>query len=250
MDPIQPHIQLSKSLITSKYAILPGDPKRIDTIKQFLTNPKEIQYNREFRSVEGLYKNMPILAISTGIGGSSTSIVVEELKNLGVTTLIRVGSAGAFQNYIKIGDLIIAEGVIRDDGASKAYVDPIYPACPNHSLLEKIIQSCNQLNYKYHTGVILSHETFYHDQNDEESEKWSKLGVLGADFESAALMTVGRIRGCKCASILNNVVEYGKDTAESVGNYIEGENLSVLGEKREIEIALEACYKMEMEKSI
>ena len=232
----------------AKYAILPGDPKRIDVIKTFLDNPVELNYNREYRSVEGTYKGIPVIAVSTGMGGSSTSIAVEELHNLGVHTMVRVGSAGALQKGIGLGDMIIGEGAIRDDGASKTYVDVAYPACPDHTVVEKMIQACKQFGFPYHTGVIQSHETFYHDTNSQEEEYWSKLGVLGSDFESAALFTVGRIRGCRCASVLNNVVIYGEDSAESVANYVDGESLTSIGEKREIQLTLEAFYLLENEK--
>ena len=240
---LQAHIQLEK--INAKYAILPGDPKRIDVIKTFLDNPVELMYNREFRSIEGTYKGLPIIAVSTGVGGSSASIAVEELHNLGVHTMVRVGSAGALQTGIALGDLIIGEGAVRDDGVSKTYVDSIYPAAPNHELLEAMISVCKEKEFPYHTGIIHSHETFYHDSNAEEEKKWQKLGVLGADFESAGLFVVGRIRGCRCASILNNVVVYGEDSADAVTNYVNGESLTAIGEKREIEVALEAFLKLE-----
>lgn len=240
---LEAHIQLEK--IDAKYAIMPGDPKRIDVIKTFLDNPKELMYNREFRSVEGSYKGLKVIAISTGVGGSSASLAVEELAHLGVHTMVRIGSCGALQTNINLGDLVLAEGAIRDDGVSKTYVDPIYPACPNHELLEKIVSVCKELEYPYHTGVIQSHETFYHDTNAEEEKRWSKLGVLGSDFESAGLFVVGRIRGVRCASILNNVVLYGQDTSESIGDYVGGESLTSIGEKREIKAALEAFYRLE-----
>ena len=240
---LQAHLQLEK--INAKYAIMPGDPKRIDIIKTFLDDPKELMYNREFRSVEGTYKGLPVIAVSTGVGGSSASLAVEELHNLGVHTMIRIGSAGALQTNIDLGDLIIGEGAIRDDGASKTYVESIYPAAPNHDLLEAIVNSCKEKNYPYHTGIIHSHETFYHDTNETEEKKWSKLGVLGADFESAALFVVGRIRGCRCASILNNVVLYGQASADAVSEYQGGESKTSIGEKREIEVALEAFLKLE-----
>lgn len=240
---LEAHIQLEK--IDAKYAIMPGDPKRIDVIKEFLDDPKELMYNREFRSVEGTYKGLKVIAISTGVGGSSASLAVEELAHLGVHTMVRIGSCGALQANINLGDLVLAEGAIRDDGVSKTYVDSIYPACPNHELLEKIIEVCKEYEYPYHTGVIQSHETFYHDTNAEEEKRWSKLGVLGSDFESAGLFVVGRIRGCRCASILNNVVLYGQDTSESIGDYVGGESLTAVGEKREIKAALEAFYRLE-----
>ena len=243
---LQAHIQLEK--INAKYAIMPGDPKRIDVIKSFLDNPKELMYNREFRSVEGTYKGLPIIAVSTGVGGSSASIAVEELHNLGVHTMVRVGSCGALQKGINLGDLVLAEGAVRDDGVSKTYVDSIYPAAPDHELLEKIIEVCKESSYPYHTGIIHSHETFYHNTNAEEEKKWNKLGILGADFESAGLFVVGRIRKCKCASILNNVVIYGEDSADAVSDYVSGESLTAIGEKKEIEVALEAFYRLENHK--
>lgn len=240
---LQAHLQLEK--IEAKYAILPGDPKRIDVIKQFLDDPKELMYNREFRSVEGTYKGLKVIAVSTGVGGSSASLAVEELHNLGVHTMVRIGSAGALQTNIKLGDLLLAEGAVRDDGVSKTYVDSIYPAAPNHELLRAIVDVCKEKGFPYHTGIVHSHETFYHDSNAEEEKKWQKLGVLGADFETAGLFVVGRIRGCRCASILNNVVEYGQDSASSVADYVNGESLTAIGEKREIEAALEAFLKLE-----
>lgn len=240
---LQAHLQLEK--IDAKYAIMPGDPKRIDVIKQFLDDPKELMYNREFRSVEGTYKGLKVIAVSTGVGGSSASLAVEELHNLGVHTMVRIGSAGALQTNINLGDLLVAEGAVRDDGVSKTYVDSIYPAAPNHELLEAIIATCKEKNYPYHTGIVHSHETFYHDSNADEEKKWSKLGILGADFETAGLFVVGRIRGCRCASILNNVVLYGQDSASSVADYVGGESLTAIGEKREIEVALEAFLRLE-----
>ena len=240
---LEAHLQLEK--IEARYAIMPGDPKRIDVIKNFLDDPVELMYNREFRSVEGSYKGLKVIAVSTGVGGSSASLAVEELVHLGVHTMVRIGSAGALQENIALGDLIIAEGAIRDDGVSKTYVDSIYPAAPDHEVLEKIIEVCKEYGFPYHTGIIQSHETFYHDSNAEEEKKWSKLGVLGSDFESAGLFVVGRIRGARCASILNNVVLYGQDTSESIADYVDGESLTSVGEKREIEAALEAFYRLE-----
>ena len=240
---LEAHLHLEK--IEARYAIMPGDPKRIDVIKNFLDDPVELMYNREFLSVEGSYKGLKVIAVSTGVGGSSASLAVEELVHLGVHTMVRIGSAGALQENIALGDLIIAEGAIRDDGVSKTYVDSIYPAVPDHEVLEKIIEVCKEYDFPYHTGIIQSHETFYHDSNAEEEKKWSKLGVLGSDFESAGLFVVGRIRGARCASILNNVVLYGQDTSESIADYVDGEYLTSVGEKREIEAALEAFYRLE-----
>ena len=240
----QAHIQLDES-VNAKYAILPGDPARLDHIKEFLDNVEELAYNREFRSLSGYYKGVKIIAISTGIGGCSAAIAIEELHNIGVNTMIRIGSCGALQKGIQLGDLIFAAGAIRDDGTSKTYIDVTYPASPDARLLLNCEDYAKEMNWNYHTGIVHSHESFYFDENDEIEARWSKKGVLGSDMETAALFTVGRIRGVKCASILNNVVVYGEDTADSIGDYADGASLTYEGEKREILVALEAMYREE-----
>lgn len=243
----QPHICLDESL-RIPYAILPGDPARLDRIAVHLTDVEELAYNREFRSLRGKYKGVDVLAISTGIGGSSASIAVEELHNIGVEAAIRIGSCGALQKGIGLGELILVSGAIRDDGASKAYVDVRYPAVADFELLSACVESAKALNWKYHIGVGHSHETFYHEENEAESAYWSKKGALGADMETAALFTVARLRGMKAASILNNVVVYGEDTADAIGGYVDGEDLTAVGERMEILTALEAFVRLDAQK--
>ena len=240
----QPHIALEEGL-GIEYAILPGDPARIDRIAEMLDKPRELAYNREFRSVRGRYRGIDVLALSTGIGGCSAGIAAEELHNIGVRAAIRVGSCGALQKGIALGDLIVVSGAVRDDGASKAYLPDIYPAYADIELVSCILEAAAALGVPYHEGVAHSHESFYHDENDAESEYWSKKGVLGADMESAALLTIGRLRGMKAASILNNVVLYGEDTADAVADYAGGESLTARGERDEIRVALEAFARLD-----
>ena len=235
---LQPHIQLEE--VNARCAILPGDPARLDRIAKELTDVRELAYNREFRTLCGMYEGMPVIACSTGIGGSSASIAIEELHNLGVDAMIRIGSCGALQKGIGLGDLIFAEGAVRDEGTSRAYADIRFPAVPNHRLLEECIRKAKEMNWAYHTGIVHSHESFYIDTNAEEEAMWSRYGVLGADMETAALFTVGRLRGIRTASILNNVVLYGTDTSESIGSYADGASLTAEGERREIITALSA----------
>ena len=240
----QPHIALEEGL-GIEYAILPGDPARVDRIAEMLDKPRELAYNREFRSVRGRYRGIDVLALSTGIGGCSAGIAAEELHNIGVRAAIRVGSCGALQKGIALGDLIVVSGAVRDDGASKAYLPDIYPAYADIELVSCILEAAAVLGVPYHEGVAHSHESFYHDENDAESEYWSKKGVLGADMESAALLTIGRLRGMKAASILNNVVLYGEDTADAVADYAGGESLTARGERDEIRVALEAFARLD-----
>lgn len=132
MESLQPHIQLGKDL-QIKYALMPGDPARLDRIAPFLENVTELKFNREYRSLSGTYKGVPILAISTGIGGASAGIAVEELHNIGVEAMIRIGSCGSLQPQVKVGDIIIVNGAVRDDGASKHISTLCSQLFPMHS---------------------------------------------------------------------------------------------------------------------
>lgn len=240
----QPHIALDETL-GIEYAILPGDPARIDRIADLLDDPRPLAYNREFRSLRGRYRGIDILALSTGIGGCSAGIAAEELKNIGVRAAIRVGSCGALQPGIALGELIIVSGAVRDDGASKAYLPEIYPAYADIELLSCILDAAAALGVPHREGVAHSHESFYHDEADDVSAFWSKKGVLGADMESAALLTIARLRGMKAASILNNVVLYGADTADAIGDYVGGADDAARGERDEIRVALEAFARLD-----
>lgn len=241
---LQPHIQLDENL-GIKYAILPGDPARVDRIAKHLENVEDLGFNREYKKVCGTYKGVKVLAMSTGMGGASTGIAVEELKQIGVTHAIRIGSCGALKEGIKLGDLVIVNGAVRDDGASKTYVGAQYPAVPDTDLLFDCIEAAKEKEFPYHVGLARSHDSFYIDNEDEVSAYWSKQGVLGSDMETAALFTIGRIRGIKTAGILNNVVIWGEDTADSIGSYADGEDLTAVGERNEIIVALEAFVKEE-----
>ena len=242
----QAHIQLDET-VNAPCALMPGDPKRVDVIASCLENVEELTFNREYRSIVGTYKGMRVIGISTGMGGSSVAIAVEELKNIGVHTMMRIGSAGALQEGIKLGDLVICEGAVRDDGASKCYIDPIYPAVPDYRLINHCAEAAKDLGFRHHVGVILSHESFYYDEDAQDCEKWSRKGVLATDFETAALYTVGRLRGVHTASILNNVVLWGENTEDSIGSYQGGEDATAVGERREVLTALEAMYRLEQE---
>ena len=242
----QAHIQLDETL-AARCALLPGDPKRVSTIASFLSDVQELTFNREYRSIIGTYKGMKVIGISTGMGGASVAIAVEELKNIGVNTMMRIGSAGALQEGIGLGDLIIAEGAIRQDGASRCYIQADYPAVPDYRLINHVADVAREKGYEHHVGVILSHESFYYDEDAQDSQFWSKKGVLGTDFETAALFTVGRLRQVHTASILNNVVIWGENTEDAIGSYQGGEDRTAIGEKREIEVALEAMYRLQKE---
>lgn len=243
---LQPHIRLDES-VRAQCALLPGDPARLDRIAPFLSNVRELAYNREYRSLVGEYEGLPVLAVSTGIGGASAGIAVEELHNIGVTAMIRIGSCGALQPKVKLGDLILVSGAVRDDGASKMYVDSIFPAVADAGLLSACMRAAEALGVPYHTGIARSHDSFYTDHEDARNAYWQRAGVLGSDMETAALFTIGALRGVRAASILNNVVafENKEDTASAIGDYVDGASLAMRGEENEIRVALaalRACF--------
>ena len=241
---VQPHIQLDESL-NIKYAILPGDPARVSRIAQQLEQAEELGFNREYRSLRGTYGGVPILAMSTGMGGASMAIAVEELRNIGITHIIRIGSCGALQEGIGLGDLILVSAAVRDDGASRTYAPDAYPAIADPTLLASCARSAAQKGFSHHVGLCRSHDSFYIDNVDEVNEAWSRRGILGSDMETAALFTVARLRDLKAASILNNVVIWGEDTSASIGSYADGASLTAKGEKDEITVALEAFVRIE-----
>ena len=243
MPQLQPHIRLDHNH-GAVCALLPGDPARLDRIKTFLTDVQELAYNREFRSLVGSYRGIKVLALSTGIGGASAGIAVEELRNLGVKNMIRIGSCGALQPQVKIGDLVLVSGAVRDDGTSKTYIDPIFPAVPNSELLFACVTAAKERGYRYHTGIARSHDSFYTDRETEIDSFWSQRGVLGADMETAALYTIGYLRGVRTMSILNNVVAFETDTLDAIGSYVDGERAAMQGEEHEILVALDALVKL------
>ncbi|MDC7227707.1 MAG: nucleoside phosphorylase [Spirochaetales bacterium] len=235
----QPHILCEEKDVAQR-VLLPGDPARVLRAAGFLNDTTAIAFNREFRTVSGRYKDVPVTITSTGIGGASAVIAVEELIACGAEYFIRIGSAGACQPGIALGDLILSTASVREDGASRMYAPDEYPAVPDFSLLSALVSACDSAGYRYHTGITRSHDSFYIDHEAELMQKWNSLGVLASDMETSALFTLASIRGVKAASILNNVVLYEGDVKEGVGDYVDEAAAAAGGETREIIAALEA----------
>ena len=241
---LQPHIQLDETM-SAKYAILPGDPARVTRVAAQMENVEELAFNREYRSIRGTYKGVPVLVMSTGMGGPSTAIGVEELHNIGVQAAIRIGSCGALQSGIDLGDLILVQGAVRDDGTSQSYMPVQFPALADADLLRCCALSARDIGSPYHVGIARTHDGFYMDSDADTSEAWSRRGVLGSDMETATHFTVAHLRGMKAASILNNVVIWGENTADGVGSYAGGDDKPAIGERNEITVALEALVRLE-----
>ncbi|WP_394147289.1 nucleoside phosphorylase [Shewanella atlantica] len=237
----QPHIAVSPQQVAER-VIVCGEPDRVNRISALLEQVELLADNREFRLMNGQYQGKMITLCSTGVGAPSAIIALEELKLCGAKYLVRVGSAGALQHNIGLGELIVAEAAVRDEGGSKAYVPGEFPACADRHLLSGIEAYLSQNSYPSHVGVVRSHDSFYRDDEDDICQRWSQKGVLGADMETSALLTVGRLRGMKVASILNNVVLYRQDVQDGVNQYLNADDVMMQGEMAASKAALHALW--------
>ena len=240
-----PHIQLPENLGIA-CAVLPGDPARVERAAAYLEEAQELAFNREYRSVRGLYHGLPVLVMSTGMGGPSTAIAVEELCRIGVRAAIRIGSAGALQPRLMLGDLVLVEGAVREEGTSVGYAPLSYPAVADYGLLTACRESAEALGFLYHAGIGRTHDCLYADDEARLDDEWSARGVLAADMETAALFVTARLRGLRAASILNVVAGYHDDVGESIGRYASGEEAAADGERREILTAFEALRRTKL----
>lgn len=207
------HIGLSKEDIKGAiYAILPGDPGRVPKIAACLDNAKKICVNREYTSYLGELEGQPILVMSTGMGGPSTAIAVEELAEIGITNLIRVGTSGGMQLDVSAGDIVIAQAAIRQEGTSKEYVPIEYPAVADIELTYALKKAADELGYTNHTGVVHCKDSFYGQHNPERMpvsyelenkwEAWIRAGALCSEMETASLYTVSSTLRLKAAAVL------------------------------------------------
>ena len=207
------HIGLSKEDIKgAKYAILPGDPGRVASIAKYLENPEKIGVNREYTSYLGKLNDEGVLVISTGMGGPSTAICVEELNMIGVTHLIRVGTSGGMDINVKAGDLVVAQAAIRQEGTSKEYLPIEFPAVADIDIVNALRESCKELNVPFHTGVVQCKDSFYGQHSPERMpvsyelknkwDAWIKGGCLASEMETSALYTVSSTLRLKAGAIL------------------------------------------------
>lgn len=207
------HIGLSKKDIkNAKYAILPGDPGRVPKIAAFLDDATEIGVHREYTSYLGYLENEPVLVMSTGMGGPSTAIAVEELAQIGVENLIRVGTSGGMQLDVSAGDIVVALGAIRQEGTSKEYVPIEFPAVADLDLTNALKNAAEELGYPNHVGVVHCKDSFYgqHSPNrmpvsyelENKWEAWIKAGTLCSEMESAALYTIASTLKLKASAVL------------------------------------------------
>ena len=207
---LQYHLQIKKGDI-GRYVILPGDPKRCEKIAAYFDDAKQIADSREYVTWTGTLEGEPVSVTSTGIGGPSASIAMEELVKCGADTFIRVGTCGGMQLDVKSGDVVIANAAIRMEGTSKEYAPIEYPAVANHEILFSLIEAAKKSGIPYHVGVSQCKDAFYGQHNPEimpvsyelenKWKAWLLMGALASEMESAALFTVAQFLRVRCGAL-------------------------------------------------
>jgi len=224
------HVKLSKEMLKgAKIAVLPGDPGRVEkTALALNSHAGFLACNREYTSWLSEVSGENVLVCSTGIGGPSLSIAVEELADIGITSFFRIGTTGAIQPYIKIPSLIITTGAVRLDGASKHYAPLEYPAVADFDVTSALIDGAKKTGIDYYKGITASSDTFYPGQERYDTfskyvirdfqgslKEWQKLNVLNFEMESGSLFTIsnafGLKAGCISAVIVNRCLNETPD---------------------------------------
>ena len=219
---LQFHIKC-KAGDVGRYCFLPGDPGRCEKIAAYFDNPVKVQSNREYTTYTGTLLGEKVSVCSTGIGGPSAVIAMEELHNIGADTFIRVGTCGGIRLDVRSGDVVVATGAVRMEGTSREYAPIEYPAVPDFQVAGALVQACQALGKPWHAGVVQCKDSFYgqHDparmpvsgELEAKWEAWKRLGVLASEMESAALFTVAAARGVRCGSVFHVIWNQEREQA-------------------------------------
>ena len=206
------HIGITRSQ-GAEYAILPGDPARVKAIAAYLEAPKFLSSNREFTLYEGMLCGERVIVASTGIGGPSAAIALEELCMAGLKYAVRVGTCGGIAENVVPGDIVVPTAAVRMEGTSKEYAPVEFPAAADFEVVSALVESARKNGCRCHTGIIQSKDSFY-GQHDPDSmpvsyelnnkwQAWKKLSVLCSEMECAALFTVSAVRGVHTGAVLH-----------------------------------------------
>lgn len=203
------HTQTAQGEV-GRYVILPGDPKRSEKIAKYFEEPKLVADSREYVTYTGTLGGEKVSVCSTGIGGPSASIAMEELVQCGADTFIRVGTCGGMDLEVMGGDIVIATGAIRMEGTSKEYAPIEFPAVANLDVINALVTSAKEQGTRYHTGVVECKDSFYGQHTPHTKpvgpeleykwEAWMRLGTLASEMESAALFVVASHLRVRCGS--------------------------------------------------
>lgn len=232
-----------------EYVLLPGDPARSNRAAKYLEDAKLIADHREHRTFTGTYKGIKVSVTSTGMGCPSASIAAEELINLGAKCLIRIGSSAALKKDIRVGDLIISTGAMKNEGTSRFFVPDSFPAIPDFDLTRVLLDTAREMSadkgYAIHYGIGSTDDAFY-GETPEFLQQMHDYGCINIEMEASGIFTTAHRRGARAAAIygvssnlLSGEIYYADGTKES-----DNEKLARAWDE-EIQITLESIYRYE-----
>ncbi|MBD5150225.1 MAG: uridine phosphorylase [Oscillibacter sp.] len=240
------HIQVAPGEV-GRYVILPGDPKRCAKIARYFDDPVLVADNREYVTYTGTLDGVKVSVTSTGIGGPSASIAMEELFRCGADTFIRIGTCGGMQTPVKSGDIVVATGAIRMEGTSREYAPIEFPAVADLEVTNALVAAAKAKGFDFHAGVVQCKDSFYGQHEPEVKpvsyellskwEAWKRLGCLASEMESAALFVVASALKVRCGSCFMVVANQER---EKLGM----ENPVVHDTDGAIQVAVEAIRNM------
>ena len=232
----QYHIQVGKGEV-GRYVILPGDPKRCAKIAKYFDNPRLVADSREFVTYTGYLDGEMVSVTSTGIGGPSASIAMEELVKCGADTFIRIGTCGGMQLKVESGDLVISSGAIRMEGTSREYAPIEFPAVADVGIVNALAEAAEALGKKHHVGVVQCKDSFYGQHEPEimpvsyellnKWEAWKRLGCLASEMESAALFVVASALGVRAGSVFLVVANQEREKEGLPNPVVHGTDLAI-----------------------
>jgi uridine phosphorylase len=243
---IQPHIMCGVGDV-AKYVLIPGDPGRVEKIASFFDESRRVADYRGFVTYTGSVDGIGVTACSTGIGCPSAAIVVEELARIGAETFIRVGTSGALQQYVEMGNLVIATAAVRAEKTSRNYAPTEFPAVADFNVTAALLQAAQKSKQRIHFGLALTSDAFYGDI--ENLKRWNRHNVLCVEMECSVIFTLAILKKLRAGAILavdgNPLIGAGK------GEFEPGEKTGELDDrvqdaiKEEIRIAIEAIKILE-----
>ena len=225
IDGKQMHLQIQRGDI-GRYVILPGDPARCEKIARFFDRPKHLASNREYTIWTGSLEGVPVAVCSTGIGGPSAAIALEELVECGADTFLRVGTSGGIVDEVKGGDIVIATAAIRQEGTSREYLPLEFPAAADFSVVSALREAAVKLGLRHHIGVIQSKDSFYGEIRPAQQpvadellakwKAWKAAGALTSEMEAAALFIAAQVLHVRCGAVLNVLWNADNDDAPAI----------------------------------
>jgi len=251
----QPHLLVEPGDLND-IALLPGDPGRVERIAEHCEDVTEISHNREYKVVNATYDGVDLTICSTGIGCPSAAIAVEELAHVGVETFIRVGTTGALQRHVEIGDMVVATGAAKEEGTSKRYESATLPAVPEYHTLSALVNAAEAREGRVvernetvpetvedglvHVGPIVSDDAFY-AETEAYVDEWEDAGLLCVEMEAATIFSLARRKGLAAGAICTVDGNLVKGTQKGASGEEELPAKAKNNVERAIEISLEAA---------